>query len=64
VASDAISTLRELVSGPGVPPAVRLRASLEMLQANAVLKADEIGPASVEGVDKMHREQLLESLGG
>ena len=28
LASDAVATLRELVSGPDIPPAVRLRASL------------------------------------
>jgi hypothetical protein len=32
LASDAIATLRELVSGPDVPPSVRLGASLAILQ--------------------------------
>ena len=33
LASNAMATLRELVSGPDVPPSVRLRASLAIIQA-------------------------------
>jgi hypothetical protein len=65
LASDAVATLRELVSDPQVSPGVRLRASLSILQANAALKTDEIGPMSAEGVQaSMERERLIESLGG
>jgi hypothetical protein len=64
LASDALATLRELVSGPDVPPSVRLRASLAVLQAAHALKVEEIGPTSAEGVEaKMERDRFLESLG-
>ena len=46
-----MATLRELVSGPDVPPAVRLRASLAILQAADALNVEEIGPTSAEGVE-------------
>jgi hypothetical protein len=65
LASDAMATLRELVSSPDVPPAGRLRASLAILEATAALKADEFGPTSAEGVRaKMNHERLIESLLG
>jgi hypothetical protein len=65
LASDAVATLRELISGPDVPPAVRLRASLAILEANAALTADAFDPTSAEGVRaKMNHERLIESLGG
>jgi hypothetical protein len=41
LASDAMATLRELVSGPDVPPSVRLRASLAILQTADALKVEE-----------------------
>src|SRR4051812_10072578 len=50
LASDAAAALRELVTGPDVPPAVRLRASLAILQAADALKPDPIGPTSTQGV--------------
>ena len=50
LASQALATLREMVSGPDVPPAVRLRACLAILQAADAIAADEIGPTSAEGV--------------
>jgi hypothetical protein len=54
LASNAMASLRELVSGPDVPPSVRLRASLAILDAANALKAEELGPTSAEGVrDKM-----------
>jgi hypothetical protein len=60
LASDAMATLRELGSSPEVPPAVRCRASLAILQANAALKADDVGPTSAEGVQaKMSHQRLL-----
>src|SRR5689334_22839451 len=33
LAAEAVATLRKLVSGPDIPPSVRLRASLAILQA-------------------------------
>jgi hypothetical protein len=50
LASDATATLRELVSGPDVPPPVRLRASLAILQAVDAVKVEPIGPMSADGV--------------
>ena len=65
LASDAMATLRELVSGPDVPPSVRLRASLAILQAADALKAEEIGPTSAEGVEAgLDHKRFIESLGG
>jgi hypothetical protein len=40
LASEAVATLRELVCGPDVPPAVRLRASLAILQAADAIAAE------------------------
>jgi hypothetical protein len=65
LASQAMVTLRELVSGSEVPPAVRLRASLAILQAADVLKADEIGPTWTKGVQaELDHKRFIESLGG
>jgi hypothetical protein len=65
LASDAMATLRELVSGPDVPPSVRLWASLAILQAAGALKIEEIGPTSAEGVEAgLDDKRFIESLGG
>jgi hypothetical protein len=65
LASEAVATLRELVSGPDVPPAVRLRASLAILEAADAMKAETIGSTSARGVQtSMDHRRLLESLGG
>jgi hypothetical protein len=65
LASDAVATLRELVSGSDVPPAVRLRASLAILQAADAMKAETIGFTSARGVKaSMDHRALIESLGG
>ena len=65
LASEALATLRELVSGPDVPPAVRLRASLAILEAADAMKAETIGSTSARGVKaSMDHRALLESLGG
>ena len=65
LASDAMATLRELVSGPEVPPSVRLRASLAILEAAGALKTEEIGPTTAEGVQaKIEHKRFIESLGG
>jgi hypothetical protein len=60
-----METLRELISGSDVPPSVRLRASLAILQAAAALAMEEIGPTSAEGVQaKLSRKGSFESLRG
>ena len=65
LASEALATLREMVSGPDVPPAVRLRACLAILQAADAIAAEEIGPTSAEGVRvKIEHDEFIESLGG
>jgi hypothetical protein len=65
LASDAMANLRELISGSDVPPAVRLRASLAILQAADALTVEEIGPTSAEGVQaKIEHIRFIESLGG
>jgi len=63
--SEAVKTLRKLVRGADVPPAVRLRACLAILQAADAMKAETIGPTWVGGVEasRSHRN-LIESLGG
>jgi hypothetical protein len=59
-----MATLRELVSGPDVPPSVRLRASLAILDAANALKAEEPGPTSAEAVQaKMDHQRFIDSLG-
>jgi hypothetical protein len=64
LASAAMVTLRELVSGPNVPPSVRLPASLAILDAANALKAEELGPTSAEGVQaKMDHRRFIDSLG-
>jgi hypothetical protein len=64
LASDTMATLRELVSGPDVPPSIRLPASLAVVQAADALKVEEIGPTSAEGVQAtMQHNRFLESLG-
>jgi hypothetical protein len=53
-----------LVSGPNVPPSVRLRASLAILDAANALKAEELGPTSAEAVEaKMDHQRFIDSLG-
>ena len=64
LASKAMATLRELISAPDVPPAVRLRASLAVLQTADAIAAEEIGPTSAEGVRaKIDHDAFIESLG-
>jgi hypothetical protein len=65
LASDAMETLRELVSGPDLPSSVRLRASLAILRAADALKAEEIGPTSAEVVEAMLEDKrFIDSLAG
>jgi hypothetical protein len=63
--SEAVKTLRKLVRGADVPPTVRLRACLAILQAADAMKAETIGPTWAGGVEasRSHRN-LIESLGG
>jgi hypothetical protein len=59
-----MATLGELVSGPEVPPSVRLRTSLAILDVANALKAEELGPTSAEAVQaKMDHQRFLDSLG-
>jgi hypothetical protein len=65
LASNAMATLRELVSGPDVPPSVRLRASLAIIQAADALNIEAIGPMSADGVEAaLDHKRFIESLGG
>jgi hypothetical protein len=60
-----MATLRELVSGSNVPPSVRLRASLAILQAADALNVEEIGPTTAETVQaKIDHKRFIDSLGG
>ncbi len=63
--SEAVKTLRKLVRGADVPPAVRLRACLAILEAADAMEPETIGPTWVGGVEasRGHRD-LIESLGG
>ena len=64
-ASNAVVTLREFVSGADVPPSVRPRASLKILDAANAMKAEELGPTSAEGVETgLDHKRFIESLGG
>jgi hypothetical protein len=64
LASDAMATLRELVSGPDVPPSVRLRASLAILEAADALNVEEIGPTTAEAVQaNIEHKRFIDSLG-
>jgi hypothetical protein len=60
LADQAVVTLREMLAGPDVPPAVRLRACLAILAAADVIAAEAIGPTTAGGVE---REKFLETLG-
>src|SRR5512135_1149889 len=64
LASEAVATLRELISGSEVPPAVRLRASLAILGAADAMRAEPIGPTTEAEVRaELTRRDLLASLG-
>jgi hypothetical protein len=65
LASDAMANVRELISGSDVPPAVRLRASLAILQAADALTIEDIGPMTAEGVQaNIEHKRFIDSLGG
>src|SRR4051794_36636675 len=59
LAADAMATLRELVTNPDVPPSVRLRASLAVLQASDATTAQPIGPTSPRGVKSIQNRRAL-----
>ena len=63
--TEAVKTLRKLVRGADVPPAVRLRACLAILDAANAMKPKTIGSTSARGVKaSLEHRGLIESLGG
>jgi hypothetical protein len=63
IASEALATVRELATSPGVPPAVRLRACLAILSAADAPKPEPIGPMTVGEVRAvLAQKQLIGSL--
>jgi hypothetical protein len=55
----------DLLSGPDVPPSVRLRSSLAIPEADDAMKIGEIGPMSAEVVEaELENKRFLASLGG
>jgi hypothetical protein len=65
LASEAVKTLRKLVRGADVPPAVRLRACMAVLEAADAMKPEAIGSMSAEGIRaSLDHKALVESLGG
>lgn len=50
LATEAVSALRNLITGSDIPPAVRLRAALAILGAAGALTEEAIGPTSAEEV--------------
>src|SRR4051794_13449990 len=64
LADEALSALRELICGAEVPPAVRLRAALAVLQTADATKVETIGPTSAAEIrSDLSRRELLASLG-
>jgi hypothetical protein len=65
LAAQAAATLRELLTTPDAPPAVRLRAALAVLGGIDALAPEKIGPQSANGVEAaLVNRDLLDSLGG
>jgi hypothetical protein len=65
LASQAVTTLREMVLGADVPPAVRLKAALAILQAAGAIAPETIGSTSAANVQaKIDHDEFIESLGG
>jgi hypothetical protein len=57
--------LRELVSGPDVPPSVRFRACAAVLRTADTSNVEEIVSTSPEGVQaKRQHNRFIEALGG
>jgi hypothetical protein len=64
LASEAVATLRELLTGAEIPPAVRLRAALMVLGSADAMKAEMIGPTTEAEVRaEMDHRDLMASLG-
>jgi hypothetical protein len=58
LADDAFATLRGLISGPHVPPAVRLKAAMAVLETANAMRGETIGSTSAAEIqaDLMNRE--------
>ena len=54
LATAAVRTLRELVESPAVPPAVRLRAALAVLEK---VGAEAVGPTDAADVETAHESR-------
>jgi hypothetical protein len=64
LASEAVKTLRKLVRAADVPPAVRLRACLAVLEAADAMRPEPIGPTSASGVKaSLDHQAMIDSLG-
>jgi hypothetical protein len=64
LASEAVATLRTLISGPEIPPPVRLRAALAILEVADAMRVEEIGStcaAEIRG--ELSRRNFLTNLG-
>ena len=63
LAGVAMSTVREMLTGPDVPPGVRLRAAIAVLQSVGTLEPEEIGetdPAAIREKRQFNLAGLLE----
>jgi len=61
---DAIRTVRELVTGTDLPPAIRLKAAMFVLHKAGLLEPEEIGPTTPESVRaKWAEAEIDERLG-
>ena len=58
LASDAVDTVRELLSGEETPPAVRLRAALAVI-GTARSRPDSIGPTEPEDVQRQWEQAAV-----
>jgi hypothetical protein len=60
-----MSTIREMLTGPDVPPGVRLRAAIAVLQSMGTLEPEEIGetdPAAIRERRQFNLAGLLSTL--
>ena len=55
-AADAVKVVRELMTSPDAPPAIRLRAALALLEAVGGLEPDPIGPTDPDMVETQWRK--------
>ena len=63
LAEVAMSTVRAMLTGPDVPPAVRLRAAIAVLQSVGTLEPEEIGetdPAAIRERRQFNLDGLLD----